>query len=528
MPSSFRGPWRPAPPSSDVVLSPPVDTQVPLCPYSAANSDRPAAGRATKDERDLRLQSSLALLERPPAPKVTPTMVSFQSPKWFRVRRVPRTEPVYKPPKRRNPLRNAAAVSEDAPEFVQEKHTDKGKEVMEGRVAGRESIYALVQSPGQTLRNTDDQQVEQREIGEPRRLPAALQEALDASSQPRGKALEELFEENNVNLIEAFKTFDEDGSGSISTEEFQRGLESLMENNLISALEPEEVKQLVEDVDGDGSGEIEYAEWHNKYSSNMAAGALVRRHLAGSSGSTESINIRGRNNKRIGPFSDSFDVAARTKPNFHPGHNDAVHEHQRLSRSSRAASPVDSPPGSPSSAQGVDDERSSPVFGKKQGYGAALMELSLAHKSLLPIQTNQERTTLRRTSVSLVSSTASLAPMLAEDSVYNITSKPSLVDAGMNPQRLSPQRSSPVLSSAPRPAMAGPGGPSYGAVCPGSRGTLARPGSASELRRARRPFRIAEYTSQARQRLVQMQPYSEVSQRIGAARARDARPRTAA
>ena len=52
MPSGFRGPWRPAPPSSDVVLSPPVDTQVPLCPYSAANSDRPAAGRATKDERD--------------------------------------------------------------------------------------------------------------------------------------------------------------------------------------------------------------------------------------------------------------------------------------------------------------------------------------------------------------------------------------------------------------------------------------------------------------------------------------------
>ena len=85
------------------------------------------------------------------------------------------------------------------------------------------------------------------------------------------------------------------------------------------------------EVDDDGSGEIEYAEFHNKYGANQAAGALVRRHMKGTSGETETINIRGRNNRKIGIGSDYFDTAARSKQNFHPGHADHVAQHKRLS-----------------------------------------------------------------------------------------------------------------------------------------------------------------------------------------------------
>lgn len=90
-------------------------------------------------------------------------------------------------------------------------------------------------------------------------------------------------------------------------------------------------------MDGDGSGEIEYGEFHNKYGDNQAAGALVRRHMAGTSGETETINIRGRNNRKVGMAADYFDTAGVSKQNFHPGHADHVAEHRRLSGESGMA-----------------------------------------------------------------------------------------------------------------------------------------------------------------------------------------------
>lgn len=86
--------------------------------------------------------------------------------------------------------------------------------------------------------------------------------------------------------------------------------------------------------------------------------------------------------------------------------------------------------GSPS-PDALREGLASPVFGRKLGYGGQLSELALAHKGLLPVQTNQERTTLRRTSSSLSDSAARLTPMLHEDSVYNVTSEPVLVAGGV-------------------------------------------------------------------------------------------------
>ena len=50
---------------------------------------------------------------------------------------------------------------------------------------------------------------------------------------------------------------------------------------------------------------------------------------------------------------------------------------------------------------------------------------------LLPVQHNQERTSLRRTASSLSDPAERLKPMLHSDSVYNVTSEPSLVSNGI-------------------------------------------------------------------------------------------------
>lgn len=110
----------------------------------------------------------------------------------------------------------------------------------------------------------------------------------------------------------------------------------------------------------------------------------------------------------------------------------------------------------------------------------------MAHKTLLPVQHNQERTTLRRTSSSLSDSAERLKPMLHSGSIYNVTSEPSLVSTGVvaNVERyggsIAAQRKgracSPVLFTmastngalpvellhAPRPLLNDPG---FGQVC---------------------------------------------------------------
>lgn len=353
------------------------------------NSQVPLARPVTPDTQPPAGASSASLAKpAPPAPadtrrtvvrKIRPSTVSWESPKWFRVRGVPRNQQQWKAPSKRDPLQHASAISSDAPEFVMYRSTDKGKEVMEDRTAERPSIYEVELSRGQTLRGTDRYTMSPREVGDPRKsVVTAMHDP--SGVNPHGSSpkldLGELFDKHNVNLVEAFKTFDEDGSGSITTQEFKQGLEQLQDNHLISELSEAQVNDLVKEVDQDGSGEIEYAEFHQQYGANQAAGALVRRHQYGTSGETETINIRGRNNRKVGVAADYFDTAARSKPNFHPGHAEHVEEHRRLSGasfSSLGRSP------SPDGSDSMMDERVSPVFGRKLGYGGQLVSTAPQH-----------------------------------------------------------------------------------------------------------------------------------------------------
>ena len=57
-------------------------------------------------------------------------------------------------------------------------------------------------------------------------------------------------------ILEAFKIFDEDGSGSISKDELRVIMENLGAN-----LSEDEITQMIEEADLDGDGEIDYNEF---------------------------------------------------------------------------------------------------------------------------------------------------------------------------------------------------------------------------------------------------------------------------
>ncbi|KAL2270086.1 hypothetical protein VTJ83DRAFT_2270 [Remersonia thermophila] len=59
-------------------------------------------------------------------------------------------------------------------------------------------------------------------------------------------------------LLNAFKTFDKDGSGTISTEELRSVLKSLGEN-----LTDAELDEMIKLADHNGDGQIDYAEFAN-------------------------------------------------------------------------------------------------------------------------------------------------------------------------------------------------------------------------------------------------------------------------
>ncbi|KAL1841148.1 hypothetical protein VTJ49DRAFT_7373 [Mycothermus thermophilus] len=59
-------------------------------------------------------------------------------------------------------------------------------------------------------------------------------------------------------LLNAFKVFDKDGSGTISTEELRSVLKSLGEN-----LTDAELDEMIQLADRDGDGQIDYAEFAN-------------------------------------------------------------------------------------------------------------------------------------------------------------------------------------------------------------------------------------------------------------------------
>ena len=70
------------------------------------------------------------------------------------------------------------------------------------------------------------------------------------------KKLPKLTEEQILEFKEAFKLFDKDSGGSIDAEELKDALESLGQ-----VVTEESVQELVDEVDEDGSGEIEFDEF---------------------------------------------------------------------------------------------------------------------------------------------------------------------------------------------------------------------------------------------------------------------------
>ena len=66
----------------------------------------------------------------------------------------------------------------------------------------------------------------------------------------------DLFADNAVSLVDAFKEFDEDGSGSISRQEFAKGLKSMASKGLIREVDDRQFRELVGKLDKDGDGDI--------------------------------------------------------------------------------------------------------------------------------------------------------------------------------------------------------------------------------------------------------------------------------
>jgi Ca2+-binding EF-hand superfamily protein len=77
---------------------------------------------------------------------------------------------------------------------------------------------------------------------------------------------------------QAFKRFDADGSGSISTKEVSTALADL---DLLKGRSEEEVRRMVAAVDVDGSGEVDFAEFLEMMRHSAGAlSALVREEKA--------------------------------------------------------------------------------------------------------------------------------------------------------------------------------------------------------------------------------------------------------
>ena len=66
----------------------------------------------------------------------------------------------------------------------------------------------------------------------------------------------ELFADYHVSLVDAFKEFDEDGSGSITRGELKSGLQGLAAKGLIREVSDKQFRELVGKLDKDGNGNI--------------------------------------------------------------------------------------------------------------------------------------------------------------------------------------------------------------------------------------------------------------------------------
>ena len=78
------------------------------------------------------------------------------------------------------------------------------------------------------------------------------------------KLIDDLTDQQIIEFREAFQAFDKDGNGSISTKELGTVMRSLRQN-----LSEAEIKQMIEIVDEDKSGTIDFKEFLNLMARNM-------------------------------------------------------------------------------------------------------------------------------------------------------------------------------------------------------------------------------------------------------------------
>ena len=78
------------------------------------------------------------------------------------------------------------------------------------------------------------------------------------------KLIDDLTDQQIIEFREAFQAFDKDGNGSISTKELGTVMRSLGQN-----LSEAEIKQMIEIVDEDKSGTIDFKEFLNLMARNM-------------------------------------------------------------------------------------------------------------------------------------------------------------------------------------------------------------------------------------------------------------------
>ena len=76
-----------------------------------------------------------------------------------------------------------------------------------------------------------------------------------------------------VQLRVVFRKFDDDGSGTVSHEEFRTGLV-----HMGIAMSDPEFKSLIDIVDHDGGGDIDYREFANNFKSQVRAARQAQRN----------------------------------------------------------------------------------------------------------------------------------------------------------------------------------------------------------------------------------------------------------
>ena len=105
-------------------------------------------------------------------------------------------------------------------------------------------------SPGRAAKNPQELVAFLREKRSSSRGRAADQ-SLNDVSQVVAKEVRNLFEANQVDIVSAFRTFDEDGNNTVDRQEFRRGM-----HGMHLGVSDAQIDQLLEMVDKDGDGQV--------------------------------------------------------------------------------------------------------------------------------------------------------------------------------------------------------------------------------------------------------------------------------